>query len=260
MILRSALLAPTLALTLLAAPALAAQTVALRPFPTDSDGVVTLGDLFEGAGRASAIVVAPGPRGEASVVLDSARVQAIARAAGLTWANPTGLRRIAVRGGAAAEVAAPQSATVGASAVAGATEALVYARSLKTGEVVSAEDLTWAPVSPRMLPPGAPQDAEALIGLAARKPLRAGAAAQSADLSAARVIKKDDPVSVHFRSGGVALMLQGKALSAAAEGESVKVLNLQSKMIIEAMAAGPGLAVVGGDAATLKAARLASNR
>lgn len=254
MILRSTLLA----FSLLAAPAWAGTAVALKPVPTDSDGVVTLGDLFEGAGSASAVVVAPGPKGQASVVLDSARVQAVARSAGLSWANPAGVRRIAVRGGAAPAPAAAIGAV--APATAGTTEALVYARSLKTGEVVAAEDLTWAPVSSRLLPREAPQDAEALIGLAARKPLRAGAPAQGSDLSAAMAIKKDDAVSVHFRSGGVALMLHGKALSAAAEGGAVRILNPQSKMIIEAIAAGPGLAVVGRDADSLKAARLASNR
>jgi flagella basal body P-ring formation protein FlgA len=72
------------------------------------------------------------------------------------------------------------------------------------------------------------------------------------------VINKDESVTVQFRTGGVALTLQGKALTGAAAGETLRVLNPQSKMIIDAVAVGPGVAVVGRDAAGLKPARLAA--
>lgn len=239
------------ALCLLAAlwagAASAAAPVALKPLPVDTDGTVTLGDLFEGAGAASSAVVAPGPKPGGSVVLEAARVQAAARAAGLQWANPSGLRRIAVR---SAETTAGPAGPVAASA-----EALTYARSLNAGEVLSADDLTWAAVR---APADAPRDADAAIGMAVRKPVRAGTAVSGRDLSQARVIAKDDAVSVHYRSGRISLSLQGKALGAAALGETVRVLNPQSKTVVEAVAAGPGLAVVGPQAEALKAARPSS--
>nr|WP_316629791.1 flagella basal body P-ring formation protein FlgA [uncultured Brevundimonas sp.] len=72
-----------------------AGPVVLRANPVDDDGRVTLGDLFEGAGAAANVVVAQrvGP----SVVLEAGQLQSQARQAGLDWANPNGLRRIAVR-------------------------------------------------------------------------------------------------------------------------------------------------------------------
>ncbi|GAW40597.1 flagellar basal body P-ring biosynthesis protein FlgA [Brevundimonas sp. SH203] len=72
-----------------------AGPVVLRANPVDDDGRVTLGDLFEGAGAAANVVVAQrvGP----SVVLEAGQLQAQARQAGLDWANPNGLRRVAVR-------------------------------------------------------------------------------------------------------------------------------------------------------------------
>jgi flagella basal body P-ring formation protein FlgA len=219
--------------------------VVLRANPVDTDGVVTLGDLFEGAGAASSAVVASGPKSGGSVVLDAAAIQAAARAAGLSWANPSGLRRIAVRGPAAA--AAP--AAVGAPA-AGA-EVLTYARNVNAGEVLSAEDIVWATAG--RTPMDAPRDADAAIGLTVRKPVRAGTAVSARDLTVPRVIAKDDSVSVHYRQGGITLALKGKALSAASVGEPVRVLNPGSKSIIEAVAAGPGLAVVGPQAEALKA-------
>jgi len=81
-------------LALGAAPALAGSVV-LRANPVDDDGRVTLGDLFDGAGAASEVVVAQ--RHGPSVVLEAAQLQRQARAAGLDWSNPNGLRRVAVR-------------------------------------------------------------------------------------------------------------------------------------------------------------------
>jgi flagella basal body P-ring formation protein FlgA len=137
------------------------------------------------------------------VVLDAGRVQAVARAAGLSWPNATGMRRITVRAGEA-------EAPAGAAAAAEGAEVLVYARSLKAGEVITAEDLTWSKVAAGRAPADAPDDADAIIGLAAKKPLRAGAPAAARDLAAAKVIAKDETVSVQFRSGGVSLCCRAR--------------------------------------------------
>jgi flagella basal body P-ring formation protein FlgA len=230
---------------LFAGSAFAAQPVSLKPEPVDSDGVVTLGDLFAGAGAASATVVAPGPQAGSAMVLDAARVQAVARAAGLQWANPTGMRRIAVRAGGA-----PVAAAAGPRA--GMVEALVYARSLNAGETLRAEDLTWAPVASHLVPADAPRDAESAMGKAARKAIRAGAPVAARDLASARVIAKDETVSVAYRMGGVNLVLQGKALGSASVGDTVRVLNPASKKVFEAVASGPGQAVVGPSADRLR--------
>lgn len=231
---------------LCAGPALAAQPVTLRAAPTDADGTITLADLFEGT--RSEVAVGQGPKAGGSVVLDGARVQAVARSAGLAWANPAGVRRVVVRHAEAVAAAEP-----------GGVEVLTYARSLNAGEVVAAEDLTWASVA--RAPADGLADAELAIGLQLRKPVRAGTAVAARDLTAARVITKNDVVTVQYRAGLINLALKGKALNAAAPGEPVRVMNTQSKTVIDAVAAGPGVAVVGPQAGSIKlrgAAALAS--
>ena len=54
---------------LVATPALAGQPVTLKANPVDADGVITLGDLFEGAGAAGKIAVAAKPGASAILVL-----------------------------------------------------------------------------------------------------------------------------------------------------------------------------------------------
>ncbi|MFM8375670.1 MAG: flagella basal body P-ring formation protein FlgA, partial [Phenylobacterium sp.] len=78
-----------LALFFLPAPVLAGAPVFLRADPSDADGVVTLGDLFEGAGGVSGVRVAA--RTGTSVVLDATAVQVLARRNGLDWGNTDGI-------------------------------------------------------------------------------------------------------------------------------------------------------------------------
>lgn len=225
---------------LIASPALAGQAVTLKAAPVDTDGLITLSDLFDGAGAAGKTPVAAKPG--ASAILDAAAVQGIARRAGLDWANAEGFRKIVVGSGASAASPAAARANV---------EVLTYARSLSAGEIVQPQDLVWGKAA--AAPNDAPSDAEAIIGLAARRPLRAGAAVSARDVAAPQVIKSGDLVTVAYEDGGISLVLQGKAMAAAGLGESLPVMNTSSKKIIQAVASGPGQALVGPAADQMRA-------
>lgn len=231
------------ALWLAATPALAGTSVTLKAEVLDDDGVVTLADLFDGAGAAGKVAVAAKPG--ASTVLDAGAVQAVARRAGLDWANAEGLRRIVVRGGS--------PSAVGTTSTRGNVEVLTYARSLSAGEIVQPQDLIWGKAA--AAPSDAPNDAEAIIGLAAKRPLRAGAAVSARDVSAPQVIKAGELITVMYEDGGISLSLQGKAMAAAGVGEALTVQNTTSKKMIQAVASGPGQAAVGALADQLRTAR-----
>ncbi|WP_255500664.1 flagellar basal body P-ring formation chaperone FlgA [Caulobacter sp. 17J80-11] len=250
----SALLVCAAALAV-AGQACAGAPVSLRGDLADADGAVTLGDLFEGAGRVSNVVVARGPQAGSSVVLDAAGVQRLARANGLDWANAEGFQRLVVRSGAPAGGAVVTAAAAGPSAA--TVEVLTYSRSLAAGETVRPEDVVWTKVQAHLAPADAPRDAETVIGQSAKRPVRAGAPVANRDLAAALVIHKGELVSVAYSVGGVNLVLQGSALQNASAGETFSVLNPQSKKTIEAVATGPGRAVVGPEADSLKASRFA---
>ncbi len=233
-----------LALAALAAPALAGP-VSLLPDPTDDDGRVTLGELFDDAGAASGVVV--GQRLGATAVFEASQIQAAARRAGLDWANPQGLRRIVVREGGAAPAEAsarPAAATV-ASRPGATVEVLTYARSLAAGDIVQPADVVWSTVQAHQAPAGGPQDADQVVGLSAKRALRAGAAVTSRDLASPQVIARNDMVEVAYVVGGVELTVTGKATRNASAGEPLPVLNVQSGRTIDAVAVSPGRAVAG---------------
>lgn len=226
---------------LIASPALAGTAVTLKADIADADGHVTLGDLFDGAGAAASVPVAT--RSGPSVVLDAAAVQTAARRAGLDWANAQGLRRIVVRSAAASPAAK------------GNVEVLTYARSLAAGEMVQPQDLVWAKAA--AAPADAPHDADAVIGMAARRPLREGSAVAMRDVSAPQIIKAGEMVAVTWSDGGIVLTLQAKALKSAATGEVFTLQNPASRKVIEALATGPGAAVSGPDARAARQAQYA---
>ena len=227
-------------LAAIAGPALASP-VELRSDVALHDGRVTLGDIFSGAGRAAPLVVANAAG--AAVVLDAGRVQAMARANGLDWDNARGLTRIIAR----ADVAPAEAAATSERS----RSVLAYGRDISTGEVIQAEDLVWSRSA--VAPSDAPRDSSMVVGQAARRPLRSGAAVSSHDVAAPQVVKKDDVVSVAYEEEGIRLVMQGKALSGAAVGEMFDVINPVSKKQIQVVAVGPGAAAVGPAADRLKA-------
>ena len=232
-----------LAALALAAPALAGPVTLRSEVFTDS-GRVTLGDLFDGAGPAASAVVAQSQPGQ-TLVLDAVRVQTFAHQRGLDWNNDTGIRRIIVQPGAtpAAPAAAARPANV---------QTLTFAHNLEAGEIVQAQDLSWSKAVDTPL--DAPRDPDAVIGMAARRPLREGTAVTLHDVAAPQVIKKGDMISVVFNQGGISLTLQAQALDNATPGQPLTVMNLVSKKVIQAVATGPGEAIVGPEADQLKAA------
>lgn len=226
------------------ATAAQAAEVTLRDAPSAHGAKITLGDLFDGAGAGASVAVAPAPAAGGQAVLDASAVQSAAKRAGLDWANAEGRRRIMVA--ASAEVGAGRAAAKGKHA-----QALAYARNINAGEIVSASDLVWSDEA--VASADALSDADAAIGKAAKRPLRQGSAVAAHDLGAPRVIKRDEIVQVAFEDGGISLSMQAKALSDAGVGDLIQLLNLTSKKTLEAVASGPGRAVVGPAADILKA-------
>jgi flagella basal body P-ring formation protein FlgA len=227
----------------LATPAFAGP-VDIKANPVDDDGCVTLGDIFANAGGAAGVVVAE--RAGPSVVLEAGQLQSLARRSGLDWSNPQGLRRVVVRqGGVPAAEAAGRPAAAVAGRPGATAEVLTYSRSLAAGEVIQPADVAWTTVQAHQAPAGGPHDAEQVIGLSAKRALRAGAVVSTRDLASPQVIARNDMVQVAYVVGGVTLTVTGRATRAAALGEAVPVLNTTSGRTIDAVASGPGQAIAG---------------
>jgi len=250
----------SLAAALISSSALAGQPVTLRSELVDGNGQVTLSDLFDNTGSAGNVLVANGVEPGRNQVLDATQVQRLAQRYGLDWSNSTGLRRLIVRSGFEEPTLAPapRSSTPSspharsAPASAAMIEVLTYNRSLSSGDIVQAEDLTYSQVLVQAVPSDAPRSADDVIGMSVKRPLRTGQAVSTRDLLAPLVIHRDDLVQVTYRDGSIILSLEAKAMSNAAVGELFTLQNTSSKKSIEAVATGPGKALTGPEAAQVR--------
>jgi len=152
--------------------------------------------------------------------------------------EPTG-RRFAATLVVAAEGMATQRLRVTGRALP-TVPVVVAARRLAVGEVVRPADIEERRVRAERVRPGTAQRAEDVVGLQLRRPIGTDFPFMLADLVAAAVVRKNQPVLMVLDGPGLSMTAQGRALQDAARGERVPVMNLLSRSVIEAEAIGPG--------------------
>jgi flagellar basal body P-ring formation protein FlgA len=116
--------------------------------------------------------------------------------------------------------------------------AVTIERPLERGEVIKASDLA---IQRRPKAEGPAITAiDAVAGLAARHPLRPGQALYEADLMKPMIVQRNDTVSIIYEAPGLTLTLRGQAQDAGALGDTIGVLNVQSKRVVQGIITGPG--------------------
>jgi flagellar basal body P-ring formation protein FlgA len=110
-------------------------------------------------------------------------------------------------------------------------EAAVLTRNVERGDVLKGSDIV---VERR---PKAEVGSDAVprdraVGMQMRRQLRAGQAVRVTDLGKPDLVQKDDNVVLIYESAGIYLTARGKAIDTGTDGDTVTVLNLQSKRTI----------------------------
>lgn len=123
-------------------------------------------------------------------------------------------------------------------------ETPVLARPIARDAVITIDDLVWVDLPPRGANRDAVTDPSAIIGMAARRSLRAGDPLRALDLVRPPAIHRGESVMVIYELGALRLTARGRALADAAVGEAARVVNTDSNRTIEAVVVGPGLVSV----------------
>jgi flagellar basal body P-ring formation protein FlgA len=118
-------------------------------------------------------------------------------------------------------------------------EAAVLTRNVERSEILKSSD-----VITERRPKAEVGDAAALrgqaVGMQMRKPLRAGQALKIADLAKPDLVQRDDNVTLIYETAGLYLTIRGKALDNGTDGDTVSVMNLQSKRTVSGVVIGRG--------------------
>ncbi|MTH97622.1 flagellar basal body P-ring formation chaperone FlgA [Roseibium sp. RKSG952] len=114
-------------------------------------------------------------------------------------------------------------------------EVAALAQPLRRGQIVKAEDLTSVRMARSQVPARALTDATELVGLAARNALRANAPLSRQDFERPVLIARGDKLTVTYFMPGMKLTTRGQAMEDGAEGDTIDVMNLQSRRIVPAI-------------------------
>lgn len=119
-------------------------------------------------------------------------------------------------------------------------EAPHLAANLPAGTVLRPEHVVMRPVSVQQADAQGIANFDQLIGMALNRQSREGMLLRPTDVSTPMTVSKNDLVTIFYRQGPLTLTVKGQAVSGAAAGGSVQVLNLVSKRVISATAIAPG--------------------
>jgi len=134
-------------------------------------------------------------------------------------------------------------------------EVVTLARPITRGETIRETDLITERLPRADVVTDALTKPEHVVNQAARRALRANQTLRAADLMKPQIIARDDAVTIVFRSKAITLTLRGKAMGNGAEGDTISVLNPQSKRIVQATVTAPGVVTIN-EAATLNTASI----
>ena len=118
-------------------------------------------------------------------------------------------------------------------------EVAVVTRAIERGEILKTSDVVIErrPKSEALYDP-APR--ERALGMQLRKSARAGQYLRMADLAKPDLVQRDQNVTLIYETNGLYLTMRGKAVDAGSEGDTVSVVNQQSKRTVQGIVTGPG--------------------
>jgi len=123
-------------------------------------------------------------------------------------------------------------------------DAVAVDHPVERGEVLKASDLTVLR-RPKTTDGSVLTDSKAAVGLAARHALRPAQPLAAADLMKPEIVQRNATVTIVYQAPGVTLTLRGQAQEAGALGDTINILNGESKRVVQAVISGPDRVTVG---------------
>ncbi len=123
-------------------------------------------------------------------------------------------------------------------------EAVVLARPIARGEVLRDGDVAIERRPKSEVQADSVRELDAAIGMSLQQNVRAGQVIRSTDLARPQLVKRNEPVLIVYEVPGIVLTARGKAEEVGSLGDTVNVLNIQSKRVIQGIVTGPSQVTV----------------
>jgi flagellar basal body P-ring formation protein FlgA len=125
-------------------------------------------------------------------------------------------------------------------------EVAVLTRALGRGETAQAADFMVEKRAKDTLPADVQSDTQTLTGRVARRALQVGSVVRTGDLARPEIVARGDVVTIVYEVPGMTLTLRGRASDGGAQGDTIAVVNPQSKKALQAQVVAPGKVSVSG--------------
>lgn len=120
-------------------------------------------------------------------------------------------------------------------------ETLVAARPIRAQQIIATEDL--AVVAPTTT--GALRDPAEALGMEARVTLYPNRPIRPGDLAPPALVDRNQIVTLHYATGPLVILAEGRALARGGAGETIRVMNLSSRTTISGRISETGTVTVG---------------
>jgi flagella basal body P-ring formation protein FlgA len=116
----------------------------------------------------------------------------------------------------------------------------VLERQVRSGEVITADDIALSTFSGKNLRKNTITDNKELIGKSPRRMISQGRPVRQDEIGNPAVLLKGAHVTMLFKTRNLEITTLGEALENGAKGDVIRVKNLASKQIIDAVVEAPG--------------------
>ncbi|MEM7169538.1 MAG: flagellar basal body P-ring formation chaperone FlgA [Pseudomonadota bacterium] len=116
-------------------------------------------------------------------------------------------------------------------------EVPVLNRRLAPGEEISAQHIEWMKLRADQVNRDAITKSDDMIGMTPRRTLSAGQMVRVNQLQTPVVVRKNSLITIQLVSGQMALTVQGRALENGAQGDVIRVMNTNSRKVVNALVA-----------------------
>lgn len=116
--------------------------------------------------------------------------------------------------------------------------------AMPSGQALTENDLMEISLPKRQLRGDMITDKSGLVGMVARRSLQAGQVIGKSDIVPPLMVKRNDLVTIIYRSGAIQLSSKARSMGAGAIGDHLLFMNMTSKKSFEAKVTGPQLAEV----------------
>lgn len=123
-------------------------------------------------------------------------------------------------------------------------EVPVLSQRLHKGDVIEATDIEWISMPEHRLRKDTILSEEALIGFTPRRIISENRPVRAVDIEKPRLMQKGDSVQLSFRTPAMEIRTLGIAMEEGAKGDTIRIRNSDSQVVVQAVITGKGVAEV----------------